>query len=281
MTIDATAQFAHEGDPAFPSDTGNDNPADSPSENTDTDQSPSSGEDNNTDANTDPEEGGENGGDEDKGKSGDFAKHPRWQEREEDWKNRFNEQEERHKGEMDEMRTKIEELSGKFDTSKENQEEIPDWFGGDEKAWASYQAHQKKMIEEAEERAVAKALERTKAGDKAIDDATDFMQKEITAIQSDKELNPDGHKFTSQEIEELLRFTMEEKFVDFETRNWDYRRAYRHLKNSKFANRTRPDNSRRKAFAAATTDAGARPEESPSNVTSSSDFDKNPGRRPW
>lgn len=280
MNEQISAQFRTEGTPAFPvENTESDNSAASPAETTDTTQTPSP-EGEQTPAQ--PEADGE------KGKDRGFADDPRWQERETDWKNRFNEQETRHTDELKKLNesipTLIAEALKQAGVSKETPagptnnapQQIPSWFGGDEQQWAEFQTWNNGLIAQAEDRGAQKAQkaieEKTTAEQKAIEDATNYMNSEISTIESDKTINPQGVKVDRNK---LLKFTIDNDLVDSNGR-WNYKAAFKLMTG---ANASAPANQDRKKIAAETT-SDNKPEVRPDPIVSSADFSK-PGARPW
>lgn len=252
MTIQEMAQFKNEGDPAFANDTENDNSASSP-EGKETEEANA--------AATDGEENKQP--DEDKLP---FHQHPRWKERETAWDKRYNEQEARHQEDLKAIR---EEFAG---TRKENSEKtaIPSWFGGDQDQWDAYRKDREAEISAAEERAVKRLSDEKGKQDKAVNEATEYMQSEITAIESDKDLNPSGTKIDPNK---LLKIVMDNDLVDSKGK-WNYRAGFR-LMNS---GTTAPKTGDRKKIAGASV-SGDKPEEKPVAYKTSKDFKG--ANRPW
>lgn len=285
MNEQFTAQFRTEGQPAFPvENTETETTTDSPSdkETTTTDPAP---EGEQTPAEQTPDEGKPADGAEDKDKG--FADHPRWKEREADWTKRFNEQETRHTEEITKVTTSIQtqiaealKAAGVGEKPAEEttalSEEVPAWFGGDEKQWAEFQKWNNGLISQAEERGAQKAMkgieEKTAAEAKAIEDATTYMNSEIAVIESDKTINPQGVKVDKNK---LLKFTIDNDLVDSNGR-WNYKAAFKLMNGTSAA---APTNGERKKIAAETT-SDRTPEVKADPVTSSTDFSK-PGARPW
>lgn len=258
-------QFKAEGDPVFPlaESKENDNSADS-----------SSGEETKVDPTPSPEEDKTKA--EDKKGADDkenLADHPRWKEREEDWSKRFNDQEKRHTDELEKIRQSIEE---KFEKKREAlaDSDIPSWFGGDAEQWAQYKAHEESRLNEAEERAVKRLESKAEKDQKAIDDATKYFNEEVTAIETDKTLNPDGVKVDRNK---LLKFVLDNKLCDTEGR-WNYRAGFQ-LMGTK-ATTAKKDTIDEKKKVADATMAGDRAETKTPNYATSADFQK-PGSRPW
>lgn len=259
MTEETMTQFRTEGEKAFPADKENENSSSSSEgEENKGDQSGSSTEDQNKDVDKGTDE-----------KDAGFLDHPRWKQREEDWKKRFNDQEARHQTDIASIR---EEFGG---ARKENAEQtkIPLWFGGDQEQWDAYRADRDAEIKAAEDRAIERVKGEKSAEDKAVKEATDYMQAEITAIESDTEINPDGSKVDPNK---LLKFVLDNDLVDSKGR-WNYRAGFRMMKAN--GNTTPQNNNKdRKEIAGATT-SESKAESKPKNYMTGADFKG--GNRPW
>lgn len=257
MSEDIDADVPQEGDQAFPEDTENENSADSQSEKTDI-AKPQSDEG--------ADEKSDNSDEDNKGDAG-FADHPRWKEREDDWKQRFNEQEKRHLDEMEKLR---QEVLGKNEPT-----EVPAWFGGDEKAWKAYQQDINSRIRKAKEEARDEALKefssKSEAEQKKIEEATQYMNSQIDEIEKDKSLNPEGEKIDKNK---LLKFVLDNELVDTKGR-WNYKAGWKLMKSQK----TSKDKKERKSLAGATTN-DSHTEDKPRDYTTPEDF-QNPNNRPW
>ena len=262
------AQFRSEGESAF-SD-----------ENKENENSPSSPEVKETD--TDPT--GQPDQKKDGGEDHGFLDHPAWKEREASWKNRYNEQETRHTTEIQSLREGMEKsiadavnmaLKQAGVSDRVSAEDIPEWFGTDDpRVWSGYKAHTEKLVQSAVEQALKLINSKTAEEQKVIDDATAYFQKEVAAIEGDKELNPEGRKIDRNK---LLKVALDNELVDTKGR-WNYKAAFRMMKpddvfQAKQALRDR------KQIAGATTD-NARTDQKQPNVTTSKDFE-NPSNRPW
>lgn len=259
MTEETKTEFRTEGEKAFPvSDKDNENSSSS-----------SEGEENKggqTDSSTDDSKGDVNKGAEDK--DAGFLDHPRWKEREEDWKKRFNEQEERHATDLKSIREEF--SAARKDNNK--QTEIPSWFGGTQEQWDAYRADRDQEIKQAEDRAIERIKGEKSTEEKAIKEATDYMQNEIAAIESDKELNPDGSKVDPNK---LLKFVLDNDLVDSKGR-WNYKAGFRMMKaNSSTSVNANGD---RKKIAGATT-SESKAESKPQAFKTGADFKG--GKRPW
>jgi len=279
MSENNMTQFKAEGSPAFPvANTENDNSAHSSGESKETNAAQTGSSDQNQ--NQTQQTGGEGSRDNESGLNNPPVE--RWQEREADWKKRFNEQETRHAKEMEEfqlgMNTTI--ANAVSDALKKagvqpEATDIPDWFGSDDdKLWGSYQSHTEKIIARAVEQALSQFTQRGEKEQKAIDEATTFFQNEVTAIEADKELNPNGLKVDRNK---LLKTALDNKIVDTEGR-WNYRLAFKLMKPEEIFQAKFAINDR-KQIAGATTE-GNRAETKGSDIMSSKDF-QNPAARPW
>lgn len=252
MTEDTMTQFRSEGQPAFKDKENDDSSSSSEGEETKTGDTQSDDGDNNQTKDDDKLP---------------FHQHPRWKEREDDWTKKFNDQESRHQEDLKSIREE-------FGTKREQnakQDTIPSWFGGSQEQWDAYRADRDAEIKQAEERAIARISEKSTAEQKAVDEATTYMQSELAAIESDTTLNPNGDKVDPNK---LLKFTLDNDLVDSKGR-WNYRAAFRLMNAGK--TETKPINKDRKDIAGATTSEG-KAETKASPVKTSADFKKN---RPW
>jgi len=202
-------------------------------------------------------------------KDAGFLDHPRWKEREEDWKKRFNDQETRHQNDIKAIR---EEFGGKREANAE-QTKIPSWFGGTQEQWDAYRADRDTEIKAAEERAIERIKGEKSSEEKAVKEATEYMQSEISAIETDKELNPDGSKVDPNK---LLKFVLDNDLVDSKGR-WNYRAGFRLMK-ANGGTTTQNNNGDRKKIAGATT-SESKAESKPQAFKTSADFKGN--KRPW
>lgn len=265
MSEETTTQLRREGDPAFPEDTENDNSADSSSgEETTTDQTPSS------EGEQKPDESKKDDGGEE-GKEKPFNEDPRWIKREDNWKERFDNQDKQH---ADDMKALREEFTEKTKPEPSTDVKIPSWFGGDEDQWTDYQKHEDERLKSAEEKAVVRMQEKQTDDQKAIDDATEYMGKEIGEIENDSKLNPKGEKIDRNK---LLKFVMDNELVDTQGR-WNYRAGYK-LLSAGVQNTKKEEIDEKKKLAGATTSEKGAEEKTPDYMTSD-DFKKE-GKRPW
>lgn len=263
MNEPTTMTFPTEGAPAFPvTDTGTEQPAASSAEETVTEQTPSSPEDN---GGTETEDaGGERG----------FADHPRWKERESDWQERFNTQETRHADEIARLRTEFDGKISGIVPKSQAPVEVPAWFGGDENQWSEFQQWNDQLAEKVVERATEKVTSKTEAESKRIAEATEFLNSEITAIESDKNLNPAGERIDRNR---LLKTVQDYQLVDTEGR-WNYKAGYAIMRSQAVVPAVTATRER-KAIASATT-SESRPEPKKQDFMTGEDFRK-PGARPW
>jgi len=207
-------------------------------------------------------------------KEGDnFADHPRWQEREDDWTKRFNEQETRHTQEISTIR---EDIETRFEKKRENlaEADVPDWFGGDAEAWKQYTAHEEARLTEAEDRAIKRLEDKAEKQQKAIDTATEYFNESVGAIEADKTINPEGVKVDRNK---LLKFTMDNDLVDSKGQ-WNYRAAFQLMKAG--VTSTKSDTIEEKKKIASATTSENRAETKQPDYTTSADFSK-AGARPW
>jgi len=276
MSEDIQTQFRQEGEPAFNTDTENDNSADSSSDQTDINQTPAPGEDNNTDANN---QSGNDNPDDQKKDDNNLADHPRWKERENDWTKRFNEQETRHTGELAKLRQEFEEkLKGFAPKTESNQPvQMPSWFGGTEEQWNDFQKWNQDAIAQAKSDAVKEIEAKSGAEQKAIEEATTYMNNEVVAIEADKELNPTGAKIDKNK---LLKIVSDFNLVDLEGK-WNYRAGWAFLRNQIASQNNNGKNvvNEKKTIAGASI-TEKRTDTKPQPFMTSEDFQK-PGNRPW
>lgn len=259
MSEETKTEFRTEGEPAFPtSDKENKNSSSS-----------SEGEENkgsNDGSQPSGQDSEKKGTDADK--DGGFLNHPRWKEREEDWNKRFNDQETRHQDDL----KKIREEFGQQRKENTGNSKIPSWFGGDQDAWDAYRADRDAELKAAEERAIDRLKSEKATEDKAIKEATDYMQTEIATIESDKELNPDG---TKVDPNKLLKFVLDNDLVDSKGR-WNYRAGFIMMKAN---GSTKPSVSDDRKKVANATNSDSKPEAKPQPYKTSADFKG--AKRPW
>ena len=258
MTEENKTEFRTEGDRAFPiADKENDNSSSSSEgEENDSDQTYSS-----KDSNGDAQKGTK---EEDAG----FLNHPRWKQREDDWKMRYNDQETRHA-------TDLKAIREEFGTARNDNAgavRIPSWFGGDQEQWDAYRTDRDEEIRQAEDRAIERVKGESSAKEKEITEATEYMQNQISELEADKELNPDGSKIDPNK---LLKFVLDNDLVDSKGR-WNYKAGYRIMKANSSSNLG--TNKDRKAMAGATT-SESKAESTSKEYKTSADFKGS--NRPW
>lgn len=195
---------------------------------------------------------------------GNFATHPRWVERENDWKNRFNEQQQRHVDEIAKLR---EEINSRFN---QTQEEIPQWFGGDDKSWAAFQEWNKAQIKQVEERTIASLQQKTTAEQKMIDEATEYFNEQVFSLESDRTLNPTGQKIDRNK---LMKFVIDNEIVDTKGR-WNWKAGFLAMRTHEA-----PKTTDRKKIANAIIDNSS-VDTTKKAFASSDDFEL-PSGRPW
>jgi hypothetical protein len=275
MTNDTTTGFKMEGQPAFPVlDTATENAAASSAEKTDTTQTQSQG--------GEQSQASDKAGGENKGAAAnpadDFSKHPRWQERENDWKGRFNDQEKRHTDELGKLRTEFESklaaLAPKATDAATG--EPPAWFNGDKEQWSQYLKWNEDLVTNKAGALLSEkekaTTQKQQAEQNAIKEATDYFNAEVAALESDKTLNPKGEKIDRNK---LLKTAMDLDLVTSDGK-WNYKAAFR-MMSSQF--QPAPTKQDRKELAGATV-SGGKAEPATPNVTTSDDFN-GPGKRPW
>lgn len=253
MSENIAAQFKQDGEPAFPI-----------VENDEQTSSESPAETNNTEE-TQSVEGENSNESKDDGEQKGFSDHPRWKEREQDWKERFNEQETRH---ADSIKGLREEFDGKIEKNVSHEtNEVPEWFGGDADAWKSFESYQKNQITNAQNKAQKEVLEQNTSQQKLIDDATKFMNDEIASIES-----------TGEKIDKnaLLKFVIDNELVDTRGR-WNYKAGHKMMRAGKTTKNS--DLTQKKNLANAVLDDNGEGEVD-TKYTTSEDFE-NPSERPW
>ena len=259
-----------EGQPAFDKDAENDNSDGSSPETNEADQAHASGEDKPADSTNK-----DGGSDQGKEKNAHIPL-DRWNERESQWKERFNQQEQRHLSEITKFR---EEVDGKFaSVSKpagDNADNVPSWFGGDEPNWREYSAHTQQLVQTAVKEALSTIQKSSAEEHKAVEDATQWMRDQIDEIESDTKLNPEGQKVDRNK---LMKFTLENEFIDLKTMKWDYKKAFKFMKPIDIF-QMKKDLKDKKLNASATMSEN-RAEAKPSAFRTSKDF-SNPSERPW
>lgn len=207
-----------------------------------------------------------------------FHEHPRWKEREDEWTGRFNDQEKRHQSELKEAIDGIRKEFGEKRDANAEQTQIPAWFGGTKEQWDAYRKDRDAELKSAGDAAVKAAREsitsEQNASSKAVEEATKFMQSEISAIEGDKALNPTGTKIDEATAKKLLQTVLDNELIDSKGR-WNYRAGWKLL--NSHAKTTHAPNKEKKEVAASTT-SESRGEDKPKDYKTSADFKKG---RPW
>lgn len=248
MSEDTLANFSREGQPAFPTETGEETPADSQPE---------------KETETEPTQSDEGGNTQTKDNDVPFHKHPRWIEREEAWNKRFNEQETRHQDDM----KKIREEFGQPNRKEGQESSVPEWFGGSEEQFS-------KFLSFVEERALRRVTETTEQEKKLQQEATEHFESELAAIEADEALNPTGEKIDPNK---LLKIVLDNELIDSKGR-WNYRAAYRIYRAENTQTPPPKDTKERKNLASATT-SESKAEPKQKTYMTSSDFKG--ANRPW
>lgn len=164
-----------------------------------------------------------------------------------------------------------------------DQAKIPKWFGGDQAQWDDYRADLDARLNAAEERAITRVTEnstkKSEAETKAVEEATEYMKSELSAIGADKDLNPTGKPLDQKQAEALLQIVLKNELVDTKGR-WNYRAGMRILNAQKPVTAPVVDkNKDKKALAGATVEnSGNSGADKPKNYKTAADFKK---KRPW
>jgi len=269
MNEDTAAAFQREGEITIAEDTAEETAADSQSG------------DENQDGKTQSADGEKNNQTDDDKKP--FHEHPRWKQREDEWNNRFNQQEQRH---AEELKNAIESIRSEFGGARKDnaqQTKIPAWFGGTQEQWDAYRADRDAELEAAEKRAVDRLKNESKQASesetKAVQEATDWMNSEVSAIEADTTLNPSGESIDKAA---LLKIVVDNELVDTKGR-WNYRAGFRLMQkeasgqNQQQQSQTKKTDEKKKIAAATTTEGGG--DQKKANYATSEDFKGS--KRPW
>lgn len=248
--------------------------ADSPAENNNADDTQNQGGDDNADSDNQNDEEGSGAGadddqDDDQDKNVPFHQHPAWKRREDEWQSRFNDQEKRH---QDDIKALREEFGGARKDDVESSE-IPSWFGGNQKQWDEFRAFNKQQIEAAKAEAIKSITEKSSAEQRAVQEATDFLKSELTFLESDKTINPEGKKIDPNK---LVKITVDNDLIDSKGR-WNYRAGYK-LMQGMSSSAPAPKTGDRKKIASATTEGSHKGEIDKKGFKTGEDFKNN---RPW
>ena len=264
MTEEQMAQTPTEGEVTFTAEEENDDSQDSPTETNEGEETQTSEGEQDENSQTDTDGDGEETTPD---KDTPFHEHPRWKQREDDWNKKFNDQETRHQDDLKEIREEF----GKARKDNAGDTEIPSWFGGDQAAWNAYRKDQDQKITEAEQRIEKKFSDKKAGEDRAVEDATQYIKGEISSIESDQTLNPDGKKIDPNK---LLKIVMDNDLVDSKGR-WNYKAGWRLMQGT--VKKPVDSKKNRKNLASATT-SESRGETKPKAFKTSEDFKQN---RPW
>ena len=176
---------------------------------------------------------------------------------------RAKELEEKHQTELQKIR---DELAPKTKETPESNDDVPDWFGGDDTAWSKFQAYLGTMTRKAKQEAIQELQESKSTEARLMQEATEYMNTEVANIENDKEMNPDGVKIDINRLGVIV-----DKFhlVDPKTSKWNWRGAWEIYK-MQLPKAKEIDLSERKKLAA--TSSSNRAEEKTPVIFSSKDF---------
>lgn len=172
--------------------------------------------------------------------------------------------------------TEMSEIKEKFGAAREanaKQEEIPEWFGGDQKQWDLYRQHQDSILKQAEERAYKRLQSEKEEDNKRVQEANTFFQSELSEIESSKELNPNNLRIDPNR---LLKTAEDFDLIDSKGR-WNYKAAWKILQ-SQMAMENGSQSSRNRKVVAGATTSESRAEAAPAPYKTSADFKK---KKPW
>lgn len=275
MSDQNQTEFRREGDKAFPLENKeNDNSSESS-----TVKDSSESKETNADQTGSPDQnktGAENksGGEIDWSKYPNIADHPRWKERDEDWKKRFNDQEDRHVNEINKLREEFVVKKGETGSP----EKMPSWFGGTDEQWEEFVAYNNGLINRAKEEARTETLKelesKSASNQKAIDEATTYFNDQVKAIENDKTINPQGLEVDRNK---LLKTALDNDLVDSKGR-WNYRVAFKMMKPQDIFHAKEALKDRKNLADTTTSERGA--DSKPSSFMTTKDFSK-PENRPW
>lgn len=256
MSQEIPTEVRTEGEPAFPVQAKeNDNSSDSSpvdQKQTTVEQTQSQGGEQNPGANQDANAQKTEGESKDAG----FADHPAWKAREDSWKNRFNVQEQRHADDMAQLTNLVKNLEAKLGQSSQKSDvahdEMPPWFGGNEDQWKQFSGHIGSLIEKAVERAkevtLGEITSKSTQEQRLADEATRYMNEQISEIETSPELNPGNEQVDKQK---LFKIAHDFHLVDPEGR-WNWKVAWQFYKNMKGQAKPNPVVQEKKKIAEAT-----------------------------
>lgn len=217
-----------------------------------------------------------------------FHEHPRWKEREEQWDQRFNDQETRHTKAIEdltaEFNKKLTEVTGGKSGDEKNSEsaptEVPAWFGGDQESWNKFVAWNKQQLQQVAEMAQTGALkhisEQSEQRQKAIEQATAHINSEVARIQADKTLNPSGKPIDKNR---LYKTVLDNKLVDTNGQ-WNYEAGVKIMLAEDSAKKSGAGSDKKKAFAANLGSDKSASSVDTNKATTSEHF-ADPTNRPW
>jgi hypothetical protein len=143
-----------------------------------------------------------------------FHEHPRWKEREENWNKRLAEIERK-------AQERIAEVEGKLPKAEsvKSETKLPSWWGGDEEQYKAFQEDQRQLLvaEKAKEASERENQEKQQA--QLVKEATEEFNSTISKLETESGDKIDPNKF--------LKFVMDEQFINFQTKKWDYERAWK------------------------------------------------------
>lgn len=135
---------------------------------------------------------------------------------------RLTEVEKKHQTDLEALRKEI-AAGGKPVVTAEKP---PRWFGGNQEQWEEFQDWVGSRTAKTGEGVLETLNKNQQQKEQAEKEATDFLNSEIAAIQSDKTLNPKGLKVDPKK---LLEVALENELIDSKQR-WNYRGAWRILR---------------------------------------------------
>lgn len=168
-----------------------------------------------------------------------FHKNKRWKQRETRHKQRITSKDE-------EIATLKAQLADKGSEKELTDADIPDWFNGELPEYKAYKKAQQQEIDSAVEKATGGKSKASQ--DKAVREATEWLDEEIERLEDDDDLNPDGIEI---DRERLLEIVQDNDLVDSKNR-WNYAAAFKILKKEEKAAKPKRNNTKRKDLAAAT-----------------------------
>lgn len=139
---------------------------------------------------------------------------------------------------------------------------IPVWFGGDEEQWNAYQVDQKRIVEEAEERAIKRIKSEREDEEKRIKEANDYFEQSVTEIEKS------GDKVDKNK---LLKFVMDNELIDSQGR-WAYKQAYKFMKAMDKGTSDADENLDARKQMAASTTSESKAEKKPKGFRTPDDF---------